>query len=123
MLTSVIKDALASAVLIGVTAQQAAVNSLTIQCNDSTVVQIRELFAESSHRYPYGDLIEARISNPRTGQAERIYRLAAAGTGSFGGRWEYVGPPGRNFSLLLSGKSPVWYLQFDGQQPLNCARI
>ena len=123
MLNFAIKTALSAAVLIGAPAPQAAAKSLTIQCNDSTEVQIRELFAQSSHRYPYGDLIEVQISNPRTGQATKKYRLAAAGTGSFGGRWEYVGPPGRNFSLLLSGKSPVWYLKFDGQKPLNCARI
>ena len=69
--TYVIKAALASAVLIGATAQHAAAKGLTIQCNDSTEVQIRELFSESSHRYPYGDLIEARISNPKDWTSRR----------------------------------------------------
>lgn len=123
MVFSKITAIFSAAVLIGATAQHAAAKSLTLQCNDSTKVQIRELVAESSFRYPYGDFIEAGISNPRTGQPNRKYRLAAAGTGSFGGRWVYVGPPGRNFSLLLSGKSPVWYLDFEGQKSLNCARI
>jgi len=110
-------------VVLGATVQHAQAKGLTIHCNDSTEVQIRELFPETSHRYPYGDLIEVQISNRRTGLQARRYRLAAAGTGSFGGRWVYVGPPGRSFSLLLSGKSPVWYLDFDGQKPVTCARI
>ena len=111
------------AFLVGASAQHAAAKSVTIQCTDSTKVQIRELAAESSHRYPFGDFIEVGISNPRNGQPNRKYRLAAASTGSFGGRWVYTGPPGPNFSLLLSGKTPVWYLDFDGQKPLSCARI
>jgi len=123
MVFSKITAVFSAVVLIGATALHAAAKSLTIQCTDSTKVQIRELIAESSHRYPYGDFLEVGISNARTGQPNRKYRIAAAGTGSFGGRWVYVGPPGRNFSLLLSGKSPVWYLEFDGQKALNCARI
>ena len=110
------------AFLVGASAQHAAAKSVTIQCTDSTKVQIRELVAESSHRYPFGDFIEVRLSNERTGKSG-VHRLAAASTGSFGGRWVYTGPPGPNFSLLLSGKSPVWYLDFDGQKPLSCASI
>ena len=118
-----IKAILSVAVLLGATVPHAEAKGLTIQCNDSTEVQMRELFSESSYRYPYGDLIEVRISNPRTGPADGKYRLAAAGTGSFGGRWVYVGPPGRSFSLLLSGKAPVWYLDVEGQKPVTCARV
>ncbi len=122
MATSRITAIFSVAFLVGASAQHATAKSLVVQCNDSTKVQIRELYAESSMRYPLGDLIEVRLSNEPPGKSG-VYRLAAASTGSFGGRWVYTGPPGPNFSLLLSGKSPVWYLAFDGQKPLSCARI
>mgnify|MGYP001216466660 FL=1 len=122
MATSRITAIFSVAFLVGASAQHATAKSLVVQCNDSTKVQIRELYAESSMRYPLGDLIEVRLSNEPPGKSG-VYRLAAASTGSFGGRWVYTGPPGPNFSLLLSGKSPVWYLDFDGQKPLSCARI
>ena len=122
MAISKIAAIISAALLVGAQAQHAAANSFVVQCNDSTMVRIRELYAESSKRYPLGDLIEVRLSNERPGKSG-VYRLAAASTGSFGGVWVYTGPPGPNFSLLLSGKSPVWYLAFDGQKPLSCARI
>ena len=120
-----IRTALATAALalgtVVAPIQSVAAQSLTIQCNDSTRIQITELYRESTYRYPLGDLIEVRLNNSRTGGSGQ-YRLSAAGTGSFGGRWVYTGPPGRNFSLLLSGKSPIWYLDFEGMKPIHCAR-
>jgi hypothetical protein len=122
MIRSILTSSCSAALLAVSLIQPVLAKSFTVQCTDGTKVHIKELFTESTHRYPLGDLIEARISNQRTGASGK-YRLSAAGTGSFGGRWIYTGPPGRNFSLLLSGRSPIWYLDFEGQKPLHCAPI
>lgn len=96
-----------------------AKSSFTLMCRDGTEVHIKEVIDESTHRYSYGDLIEVRLSNQRIRPSFK-YRLVAAGTGSFGGRWVYTGPPGENFSLLLSGDHQFWYLDFEGQKPNRC---
>ena len=85
MAISKIAAIISAALLVEAQAQQAEANSFVVQCNDSTKVQIRELYAESSKRYPLGDLIEVRLSNERT-RNSGTYHLAAAGTGSFGDR-------------------------------------
>lgn len=81
---------------------------INLSCDNGGKVVIRELYSESTHRYPLGDLIEVRLRGERF-QGEP-YRMVAAGTASFGGRWVYTGPPGNNFSLLRSGRSEFWWV-------------
>ena len=74
-------------------------------------------------RYELGDLIEVTVK--KGGYHSHIqsgtYRLAAARTGSFHGRWVYTGPPDPSFSLLLSGRAPFWYITVEGKIKVTCA--
>ena len=92
-------------------ANPAHAEGFELKCDDGSTLQVSEVIKESSHRgYPLGDLIEVKIKASTPPLLSGTYRLLAAGTGSFGGRWVYTGPPGPNFSLLKSGRSQDWYL-------------
>ena len=94
-----------------------------LSCNDGSKLRVSELYKESTFRgYPLGDLIQVEVkANNTTSLLSGKYRMAAAGTGSFGGRWVYTGPPGPDFNLLKSGRSLDWYLDVGGK-PITCVR-
>ena len=107
-------------------ANPAHAESFELKCDDGSTLQVSEVIKESSYRvYPLGDLIEVKLKASTPPLVSGTYRLLAAGTGSFGGRWEYPGPPGPNFSLLKSGRSEDWYVSggWDGEDPvtITCA--
>jgi hypothetical protein len=81
---------------------------INLICDNGGKVSIRELYDESTHRYSLGDLIEVRLEGERF--EGEPYRMVAAGTASFGGRWVYPGPPSESFSLLRSGRSDFWWV-------------
>ncbi len=101
-------------------AQAAVPKTFSLDCEDGTLIRVTELSVQSTYRNPLGDRIEVRLMNPQTGTSQ--YRLSAAFPGDFGGRWVYRSSAGPNFSLLLSGQSLIWYLEFDGQPSIRCAR-
>jgi hypothetical protein len=101
----------------------AEAKSFELRCDDGSTLQVSEVIKESSHRvYPLGDLIEIKIEASKPPLLSGTYRLLAAGTGSFGGRWVYPGPPGPDFSLLKSGRSDDWYVSggWEGEAPIIC---
>ena len=101
----------------------AEAESFELRCDDGSTLQVTEVIKESSHRvYPLGDLIEIKIEASKPPLLSGTYRLLAAGTGSFGGRWVYPGPPGPDFSLLKSGRSDDWYVSggWKGEAPIIC---
>ena len=92
-------------------ANPAQAESFELKCDDGSTLRVSELIKESTHRvYPLGDLIEVKLKASTPPFLSGTYRLRAAVTGSFGGRWVYTGPPGPGFSLLKSGRSQDWYL-------------
>jgi len=92
-------------------ANPAHAEGFELKCDDGSTLQVSEVIKESSHRvYPLGDLIEVKLKASTPPLLSGTYRMLAAGTGSFGGRWVYPGPPGPNFSLLKSGRSEDWYV-------------
>jgi len=85
---------------------------VNLTCDNGARVRIRELYSVSTHRYVLGDLIEVRIWGERF--EGDPYRVGAAPTASFGGRWVYLGNADDGFSLLRSSKSDFWW--FDRQE-------
>ena len=77
-------------------------------CDNGARVEIRELYPESTHRYVLGDLIEVRMWGERY-QGEP-YRVGAAPTASYGGRWVYLGNADDGFSVLRSSRSKFWWV-------------
>ena len=119
-----IKSVISATALIVATAQQATAKVVVVECNDSTKIQISELNAESAYHYPFGDVIEVRLNHSRSGTGTAgIYRLEAEETATYDGHWVYKGPPGQNFRLELLSQSPIWYLEFENEQPLKCDRF
>ena len=94
--------------------------TFSLDCEDSTLIRVTELTAPSTYRNPPADLIEVRLRNPQTGTFQ--YRLSAVFPGDFAGRWRSTNPNGPNISLLLSGQSSIWYLDFDSQPSIRCFR-
>ena len=94
--------------------------TFSLDCEDGTFIRVTELTAPSTYRNSLADLIEVRLRKPQTGTLQ--YRLSAVFPGDFAGRWESTNPNGPNFSFLLSGQSPIWYLEFDGQPSIRCSR-
>jgi len=81
---------------------------VNLTCDNGARVEIRELYPESTHRYVLGDLIEVRMWGERY-QGEP-YRVGAAPTASYGGRWVYVGNADDGFSVLRSSRSKFWWV-------------
>ena len=103
-------------------ANPAHAEGFELKCDDGSTLQVSEVIKESTHRaYPLGDLIEVKLKASTPPLVSGTYRMLAAVTGSFGGRWVYPGPPGPNFSLLKSGRSEDWYVSggWDGKDPVT----
>ncbi len=100
--------------------QAAVPKKFSLDCEDGTLIRVTELSAQSTHRSPLADLIEVRLKTPQSGSSR--YRLLSVFPGDFGGRWVHTSPEGPNFSLILSGQSSIWYLDFDGNPSIRCAR-
>ena len=101
--------------------QAAVPKKFSLDCEDGTLIRVTELSAPSTHRSPLGDLIEVRLKNPQSGSSQN-YSLSATFPGDFGGRWVHASQAGPHFSLVLSGQSAIWYLDFDGKPSIRCAR-
>lgn len=89
-----------------------------LTCDNGAKVMIRELHPESTHRYVMGDLIEVRMWGERF-QGEP-YRVGAAPTASFGGRWVYLGNADDGFSVLRSSRSEFWWIDRDDLGKWTC---
>ena len=108
-----------SAVILPIQALAEKVVNLT--CDNGARVQIRELYPVSTHRYVLGDLIEVRMWGERfEGQS---YRVGAAPTASFGGRWVYLGNAEDGFSVLRSSKSEFWWIDREDLGKWTCVEV
>jgi len=81
---------------------------VNLTCDNGARVQIRELYPQSTHRYVLGDLIEVRMWGER--YEGEPYRVGAAPTASYGGRWVYLGNADDGFSVLRSSRSAFWWV-------------
>jgi hypothetical protein len=91
---------------------------VNLTCDNGARVQIRELYPQSTHGYVLGDLIEVRMWGERY-QGEP-YRVGAAPTASFGGRWVYLGNADDGFSVLRSSRSEFWWVDREDLGKWTC---
>jgi hypothetical protein len=91
---------------------------VNLTCDNGARVQIRELYPQSTHRYVLGDLIEVRMWGER--YEGEPYRVGAAPTASFGGRWVYLGNADDSLSVLRSSRSEFWWVDREDLGKWTC---
>jgi hypothetical protein len=91
---------------------------VNLTCDNGARVQIRELYPQSTHRYVLGDLIEVRMWGER--YEGEPYRVGAAPTASYGGRWVYLGNADDGFSVLRSSRSAFWWVDREDLGKWTC---